>query len=117
MKVLLIDDNVETSVMLSKFLGLKGYDCIVSNDGRNGLALINSNNFDVVLLDLSMPEFSGHDVIEQLCQSGKIKKNKIIVFTASSLKEEESKNLLGRGVRSVLQKPIELNLLTEALCM
>lgn len=103
--------------MLSRFLGLKGYHCSISNDGKNGLALINSNSFDVVLLDLAMPEFSGQDVIENLYQNGKIKNTKIIVFTASSLKEDEVKNLMDKGVYSILQKPIELHLLIEALCL
>lgn len=115
MKVLLIDDNIDTASMLSKFLGLKGHECHTSNDGRNGLSLINSTNFDVVLLDLAMPEFTGFDVIEQLFQSGRIKENKVIVFTASSLKEKDANILMSKGVHSILRKPVELQLLTKAL--
>jgi len=115
MKILLIDDHIGISTMLAKFLRLKEHECYTSNDGRNGLALLNSKNFDVVLLDLAMPEFSGYDVIEQLHQSGKIKENKMIVFTASSPKDEEIKMLMNKGVHTILQKPVELHLLIKAL--
>lgn len=114
MKILLIDDNVDTVTMLQKFLKLSGHECHTSSDGRNGLVMINSKNFDVLLLDLAMPNFSGYDVIDQLCQSGKIKQIKTIIFTASTLKKEDVDSLMEKGVSSILRKPIELHLLTEA---
>jgi len=95
--------------MLAKFLRLKGHECYTSNDGRNGLALLNSKNFDVVLLDLAMPEFTGFDVIEQLYQSGKIKENKIILFTAAAITDEGIWELFDKGVYACIRKPIELS--------
>jgi len=115
MKFLLIDDNIDTSKMLTKFLELHGYECISSDDAKKGLALINLNNFDAILLDLAMPEFTGYDVIEQLCQSGKIKENKIIVFTASTITNEEVNRLINSGVHAVFKKPVEIQLLINAL--
>lgn len=115
MKILIIDDNVDTLTMLSKFLELKGHGCVTANDGRNGLALADSKNFDALLLDLAMQDFTGMDVIEELCKSGKIKELKTIVFTASNLENEDENSLKEKGIRRVLRKPVELKFLVEAL--
>lgn len=114
MKILIIDDNQDTSTMLSKFLELKGHDCIAANDGRNGLALINSRNFDILLLDLAMPNFTGMDVLDELCKTKKVDELKIIVFTASSLNKMDENALMEKHVYSVLRKPLELKFLLKA---
>ncbi|MGI0059935.1 MAG: response regulator, partial [Nitrosotalea sp.] len=70
MRVLLIDDNESITEMMAKYLTGKGYECTVSNDGRNGLTLIEQEKFNVILLDLAMPEFTGVDVIDHLHKNG-----------------------------------------------
>jgi len=96
-------------------LKLEDIECDVSNGGRNGLSLIESNNYDAVILDISMPEFSGHDVIEALCKSGKIKENKIIVMTASVTVDDDLQHLKDKGVHSVLKKPVEIDALLSTI--
>ncbi len=108
MKILLIDDNQEITGPLSKFLNSRGHDCTVLNDGRNGLTLLEKNKFDVVILDLAMPKFSGYDVIDALEKSGKLKEQKIIVFSALSLVNDEVRELKKRGVYACIKKPIQL---------
>lgn len=108
MKILLIDDNQEITNPLSKFLSSRGHDCTVLNDGRNGLTFIEENKFDVVILDLAMPKFSGYDVIDALEKSGKLKEQKIIVFSALSLVNDEVRELKKRGVYACIKKPIQL---------
>jgi two-component system, OmpR family, response regulator len=63
---------------------MKDIECEVINDGRQGLERIKRENFDLVMLDLAMPEFSGYDVIKPLKEAGVIESNNIVVFTASS---------------------------------
>ena len=84
MKILLVDDSIDASEMMLKFFKLKNYECFSTNNGKKGLELIKSNIFDAILLDLAMPGFTGFDVIDELCKSGKIKESKIIVFTGST---------------------------------
>lgn len=115
MRVLLVDDNESITEMMSKYLTLKGHECVVANDGRNGLALILGQKFDVVLLDLAMPEYTGIDVIENLYKSGKIKEVKIILFTASSIRDEDIEILLKKGAHSCIKKPVKLNVLLNAI--
>jgi DNA-binding response OmpR family regulator len=105
--ILLIDDNKEITTMLAKYLKSSSHEVSVSNDGRNGLNMIINNKFDVVLLDLAMPEFSGTDIIESLAKENKIKNQKIILFTASSKPEDEISELIKKGAHSCLKKPID----------
>ncbi len=114
-KVLIIDDNVSITKMLTKWLTVKGHEVTVSNDGKNGLTMILNNKFDMVLLDLSMPEFTGYDVIDELEKSGKIKEEKIVIFTASTAADSEINKLIERGVHSCLRKPVQLDVLKATI--
>lgn len=115
MKILLVDDNQSITTMMSKYLTIKGHDCTVANDGRNGLTLIEKEKFDVVLLDIAMPDFTGFDVIDSLAAKGKLKDQKIIFFTATSVKGEQIDEYLKKGVHSVLRKPIQLETLLKVI--
>src|SRR5579863_3555593 len=115
MRILLIDDNESITEMMSKYLTGKGYDCTVSNDGQNGLTLIEQRKFDVVLLDLAMPDFTGIEVVEHLYANGKINEQKIILFTASSVTDEEIERLIKKGAHSCLKKPVKLDVLLKTI--
>ena len=109
-RILIIDDNKDIAEMLSRYLNGKGFDCVVSNDGVNGLNLIKKEKFDTVLLDLAMPTFGGLDVIAALEKDHVLKDQRIIVFTASSASDEELDKLLEKdGVESYLRKPVKLS--------
>ena len=108
MKVLLIEDNETLSKMMSKYFRIKKVDCTVLNDGTEGLEQILSQKHDVVLLDLAMPDFSGYDIIDSLEKKGKLKEIKIIILTASSISDQDLENLVKRGVRAYLRKPVDL---------
>ena len=96
-------------------LKLEDMECDVSNGGRNGLSLIESNKYDAVILDISMPEFSGIDVVNALNESGKIKENKIIIMTASVQEDDDLSGLKEKGVHSILKKPVEIDALISTL--
>jgi CheY-like chemotaxis protein len=115
MKILVIDDNQSITNVISKFLKMKGHDCVTENEGRSGLARCLSQSFDAILLDLSMPEFSGKEFIDTLVKQGKIKDHRIIVFTSLPLGMINIEKSANRGIVQVLQKPVELDLLLKTL--
>ena len=86
-----------------------------AHSGRGASPIIENNNFDAVLLDISMPEFSGLDVIDALNKSGKIKENKIIILTASVQDDEDLSHLKTKGVHTILKKPVEIDVLRSTL--
>jgi len=111
LEILIIDDNEQITKMLTTFLELKEHKCTVANDGKEGLAIIKENRHDVILLDLAMPEFDGFAVIKDLEENNMLKDHKVIVFTASTITEDELDVLVNRGVSSYILKPIDIDLL------
>ena len=115
LEILIIDDNEQITKMLTTFLELKEHKCTIANDGKEGLNIIKENRHDVILLDLAMPEFDGYSVIKDLEENNSLKDHKIIVFTASTITQDELDQLVTRGVTSYLLKPIDIDILLSKL--
>jgi CheY-like chemotaxis protein len=115
MKVLSIEDNADINMLLDTVLTSSGHEFASVTDGREGLKLINQNRYDVVLIDLMMPEFSGYDVLDALKKERLMDKQKIIILTASSIQDKEINELLNGGVHSYLRKPIDIDILVEKI--
>lgn len=115
MKILIVDDNESITSMLSQYLIIKGHKCTVSNNGTNGLQQILRDKYDVVILDLSMPEFNGIDIIDHLHKNGKLNSQKIVVLTASSISDAQINDLNVKGVHASLRKPVRLEELMQAI--
>ena len=115
MNICIIDDNVSITNMFAKLAKINGHDCVISNDGRTGLSLLENGTFDAAILDLAMPGFSGIDVINSLEKNDMMDKQKILVLTASSISDDEIENVKKIGVKEVLKKPVKLNALLTIL--
>jgi DNA-binding response OmpR family regulator len=115
MRVCIIDDNTSITGMFSKLLKMDGHEAVIANGGRAGLALLDNDVFDVTILDVSMPEFSGIDVVHALSESGRIKEQKIVILTASSVSNDELDKLKDLGVKEILKKPLQLDSLVATL--
>jgi len=115
MKVCVIDDNKTITGMISKLLKMKGHESVVINDGPTGLATLGTEVFDVVVLDIAMPDLSGIDIVNSLYESGKIKDHKICMFTASSSAEADFDDLRDKGVKEILSKPLKLDTFVSTL--
>jgi len=114
-RILFIDDNLEITSLISKFLRLKNYDVTVINDSKTGSHHILNQKYDAIILDISMPGISGFDIIDSLVKQGKIKDHKIILLTAVELSKRDINELIELGVYSCLLKPVEMNSLIYAI--
>lgn len=109
MRILVIDNSEEITDAIGFFCeSMKDIECYTINDGRQGLERIKREKFDLVMLDLAMPEFSGYDVIKPLKEDGVIESNNIVVFTASS-DLDTLKHIKKSGVKHVFKKPFSLD--------
>jgi CheY-like chemotaxis protein len=107
-KIFVIDDDSQTTTMLSKFFNYKGFETQVTNDPLEGVIKIRREHFDVILLDINMPVVNGFGVIELLAGADILKKQNIFIFSGTNLSEIQLKNLLRKdGVNGFLEKPIE----------
>ena len=109
MKLLVIDDNQDITSMLSKFFNSRGFETVVTNDPMEGLRHIQQEQYDVILLDISMPVVSGLNIIQILATDETLKDQNIFIFSGTDLHESQIKYLLRRdGINGFLKKPIEL---------
>jgi len=115
MNILGIDDNEDLLHLCDVALSAEGHEYTGIDNGKEGLQAIKDKKFDVVLLDLAMPDFSGVDVIHALMKEGIMDKQKIIVFTGSTATEGEFGSLLENGVHSIIRKPIDIDDLMETI--
>lgn len=107
MNILLVDDNVDITTMLDIYFTKQGHKCTVSNLGHNSLLIMQNQKFDIILLDIAMPDFSGADIINHLSQTNRISDLNIIVVTASAVSFEQNQEFIKSGVKAVLKKPID----------
>ncbi|MDX1441025.1 MAG: response regulator [Nitrosopumilaceae archaeon] len=110
LSILVVDDNQETTTMLSKYFKAKGFRPTVTNDPMEGLQFIRKEKFDVILLDVMMPVISGIGIIEILAGEDSLKDQNIFIFSGANLPQIQLTNLLRRdGINGFLKKPIELS--------
>ncbi len=107
MKILGIDDNEDLLEVCETVLNSDGHEYTGISDGKKGLEAIRDEKFDAVLLDLSMPEFSGMDVIDALEKDGIMNKQKVVIFTATSPAKKEIELFLEKAAHSILKKPVD----------
>ena len=108
MRILLVDDNKDITEIISFYCQSEDIDCNVINQGKKVLDSIRHQKFDLILLDVAMPELSGLDVIKSLKEYRVIESRNIVIFTASSDQTvlDEIKN---NGIKEIFQKPFSLN--------
>jgi len=121
MKVLIVDDKEDVTTMISKFLKTRGFETVEINDPWEGLRRIQKEQFDVILLDVAMPEFSGLQIIATLATDDILKDQNIFLFSANLTCDNQIKDLLRRdGINGCLKKPMKLDELlttiTSSLC-
>jgi DNA-binding response OmpR family regulator len=110
-RVLVIDDNKDITEMIKDFFDSEDIDCKIINEGKEGLDEIRKNNgyYNLILLDLTMPDFSGWDVFKKVKEEDLLKSNNIIIFTASTKTNNEIGEMINEGAKFVLRKPFSLN--------
>jgi len=115
MKICIIDDTVSNVVVLAKFLKIKGHEAVTISDPKEGLSLLENEIFDVTLLDIDMPELTGIEIVDALHKSGRIKDQKIVIFTASRVDDKTVNDMTEKGVVGYFHKPMELKKLISKL--
>jgi DNA-binding response OmpR family regulator len=115
LNVLIIDDNEQITKMISSFLDMSNHDCTIVNEGKEGLELIKTKQYDSIVLDLAMPEFDGYEILDTLQKEDPSQIPKIIILTASSVSIETVRKFKELGVSSCLQKPVDIDQLLSRI--
>jgi two-component system, cell cycle response regulator len=112
--ILVVDDDLLNRIVLSTNLQEAGYLVQMAEDGRQALEMLSAQPFDVVLLDLLMPEIDGYQVLEQMKANNTLRNIPVIIV--SSLDEMESiLRCIEMGATDYLPKPFDAALLHARL--
>ena len=111
-KILVVDDEPEVRKLMEHFLTSKGYDVRIAENGRVGLAALDSFRPDLVLLDMHMPEMDGAETLRELAVRAPTLP--VIMVTVNEDVETTSQ-LLQLGASDYVPKPFNLDYLEQAI--
>lgn len=104
-RLLVVDDNKVNRILLTRGLEGDGHTVETANNGRQALEKLRSDSFDLVLLDIEMPEMDGYQVLEVCLQDADLRQ--IPVIMTSSLDELNSVvKCVELGAEDYLNKPV-----------
>jgi signal transduction histidine kinase/CheY-like chemotaxis protein len=114
--ILLAEDNAVNQLLAVKLLEKRGYIISVVNDGREALAAVINSHFDVLLMDVQMPEMDGLEATAAIRQAeaGTGRHLPIIAMTAHAMKGDEER-CLAAGMDDYVPKPVVPSRLFEAI--
>jgi CheY-like chemotaxis protein len=106
-RVLLVEDNLVNQTLAVRLLEKRGYIVSVAGDGRQALATLKKKEFDVVLMDVQMPDMDGFEATAAIRESERStgRHIPIVAMTAHALKGDEDR-CLSAGMDAYLSKPI-----------
>ncbi len=112
LKILVIDDEKSIRNTLKDILGFEGYQVELAENGKAGIASVQSNDFDIILCDIKMPEIDGLEVLEQI---RKIKPESTVVMISGHGTIDTAVEAIKKGAFDFIEKPLDLNRLLITL--
>jgi len=113
-RIVVIDDEVEMSMLLKIELETEGYEVSVANSGQEGLDLVKEIMPNLILLDIMMPGMDGYEVLKCLKEDPATKDIFVAMLTAKGLGKEIQK-ALDLGVDDYIAKPFHALLLIKKI--
>ena len=110
-RVLLVEDNPSNRMVACSFLGKIGVQVTIAENGLEALRLIQSQSFDIILMDLQMPRMDGYEATQAIRRlGGKFKKLPIIALTADVVSDVKER-VVKAGMNDYLSKPFNPSVL------
>lgn len=113
-RILLAEDNYLNQIVARTFLGKLGLEVVVANHGGEAVDLVRKQPFDLVLMDLQMPEMDGFEATQKIRAMPQGKTLPIIAMTAAAMQHDKDA-CLAAGMNDHIAKPIEPEAVKAAL--
>jgi CheY-like chemotaxis protein len=114
LQILLAEDNAVNQMVALRLLERLGYTADVASNGLEAIEAIERRRYDVVLMDVQMPELDGLDASRRICERWPDTRPRIIAMTANALPEDREA-CFAAGMDDYVAKPIRPDVLAEAL--
>ena len=115
-RILLAEDNKVNQKVASLMLGKIGHDIVIADNGRDAVKLFSEGRFDVILMDIQMPEMDGLQASKAIREIEKEKGGRIpiIALTANAMKGDRER-FLAAGMDEYISKPIKIKNIIEIM--
>jgi CheY-like chemotaxis protein len=117
LRILLAEDNVVNQKLALRILRQMGYRADLASNGMEAVESVQRQAYDVVLMDVQMPEMDGLEAARQICARwGPRARPRIVAMTANAMQGDRDM-CLAAGMDDYLTKPIRVERLVEALTL
>ena len=116
MRVLLAEDNVVNQKLVTRLLERRGHSVTVAANGRLAVQAVNRDHYDVILMDVQMPEMGGFEATAIIREKERAEgvRTPIVALTANAMKGDNER-CLSAGMDAYLSKPIRTNELFDVI--
>lgn len=115
MTILLVEDNGFIRNLFVEYLRKLGYHPDVVENGRDAVAACLQTEYDLILMDLKMPELDGPDAAREIRQMLRDKERPWIIGLSASTRDEDINDAMNAGMNDFLAKPVDLKGLLETI--
>jgi two-component system, cell cycle response regulator DivK len=114
MKILYVEDNDDNVYMLKNRLSRAGFTVIVATNGAQGIAMASSEQPDLILMDLTLPDIDGEEATRRIKADPATKRIPVIALTANAMAGDKEK-ALAAGCDDFDTKPVDMPRLLEKI--
>ena len=104
-RVLLVDDDEMNLMVTEMVLSEMGYEVKTAANGEDCISYLSADKYDLLLLDIELPDISGLEVLQRIREIPELKETKVVFLTASA-HDDDLTDALRLGVLDFLRKPV-----------
>jgi CheY-like chemotaxis protein len=108
LRILLAEDTEVNQMLMTRLFAKMGYKLDVANNGREAVALSRSRSYDLILMDIQMPEMDGWEASSIILQESKRSQRPRIVAVTANASDENRQRCMSVGIDDFVTKPFTL---------
>jgi len=108
MKILYVEDNDDNVYVLKNRLSRAGFTVIIASDGKQGIAMAASEQPDLILMDLTLPDIDGKEATRRIKSEPTTQRIPIVALTANAMSSDREK-AIAAGCDDFDTKPVDMS--------
>ena len=113
-RILIVDDDEMVLIAVNELLKQEGYEVYPASNGSEALEKLDQGTYDLIMLDIIMPEMSGFELCKKIREMENYKETPIIVITTEGASEDRER-ALALGANEYITKPIQTMKILETV--